>query len=266
MDARNMKEAEVNIQNVYMECRASGIFRTIDLLKSKYKDTYIRCMLDFIYFTLFSSSNKGAVHTLKEEAKNIASDVCGIIIFPNLYNKNERRAEESFDTSFIITEESELIKFLTDIIHKRLIDILRKEKRQPLLEFEDGTIIEDPYNMIDHTEEDMTVTEHIDKIFKITNLFGAFCFLCVRYFSSYKPRELAAILQEEVTEIKSFPQVAATILERHGYHLDLNSVADSSTGYTKNSADAKVISDAARCVANTLKNHLEEFGVLRTPE
>ena len=127
--------------------------------------------------------------------------------------------------------------------------------------FGETPIVEDDYNMIDHTEETMIGTEHINKIFEMTNLYGAFCFLCVRYYRSYKPNELEDVLKERVTDPADFPQVAAEILEIHGYHLDLNSVSSSNTGYKENSANAKVISDAARCVANTIIRNLEQFEI-----
>ena len=246
----NMKNAEENIYTVYEACRAEGILHIDEVLNSSYKNEYSRCMIDFIYATLFSRTNAYSVNILGD-TMDIATDVCTAI----LYSKRN----ESFDKSFKLSKK-DLFKFLTRVIHNHLLDLLRKdrknkEKEQP--SYDENNIIEDPYCIIKEFEDTDKEKEIISNVLKITNLFSGFCFLLIKYYCSYKPKELSAMLEGKATTNEEFAELAVNVLKEHGYRLNLNSVHK--IGYINKSISPKAISDAARCVATTLKSHITEF-------
>lgn len=246
----NMKNAEETIYNIYEVCRAEGILHVDEVLNSPYKNEYSRCMIDFIYATLFSRTNAYGVNILGD-AMDIATDICTAIIY------SQKR--ESFDKSFILSK-SELFKFLTKVIHNRLLDLLRKDgakKSKEQLSYDEDEIIEDPYCMVNEFENADKETNIIRNVLKVTNLFSGFCFLLIKYYCSYKPKELSAMLERKAKNEEEFAKLAAAVLKEHGYSLDLSTIRK--IGYINKSISPKAISDAARCVANTLKSHISEF-------
>lgn len=244
-----MKNAEENLYNIYVVCRTAGILHINEVLHSSYKNEYSRCMFDFIYVTLFSNSNSYSINILGD-AMDIATDICTSI----LYSK-----KESFDRSFVLPK-NDLFRFLTKVIRYRLLDLLRKDKykksKEQLL-YNENEIIEDPYCMINEIENVDKETEIISNVLKITNLFSGFCFLLIKYYCSYKPKELSAMLVRKAKSEEEFAELAVAVMEEHGYHLDLNTIHR--IGYVNKSISPKAISDAARCVANTLKVHIDDF-------
>ena len=252
----NMKNAEENIYTVYEACRAEGILHIDEVLNSSYKNEYSRCMIDFIYVTLFSRTNVYGVNTLGD-AMDIATDICDTILYPKV-KKDYSKEERSFDKSFILPRK-ELFKFLTRVIHNCLLDLLSKgknHKAKEQLSYDENVIIEDPYCMVTEIENTDKENEIISKVLKITNLFSGFCFLIIKYYCSYKPKELSEMLERTATTDDEFAELAVNVLKEHGYHLNLNSVHK--IGYINKSISPKAISDAARCVSNTLKSHISE--------
>lgn len=248
----NMKNAEENIYTVYEACRAEGILHIDEVLNSSYKNEYSRCMIDFIYATLFSRTNAYGVNILGD-AMDIAIDVCTAILY------SQKR--ESFDKSFILSK-SELFKFLTKVIHNRLLDLLRKDgakKSKEQLSYDENEIIEDPYCMVTEIENADKENELINKVLKITNLFSVFCFLLIRYYCSYKPKEIFAMLEGKVTTDEEFKELAVNILKKHGYHLNLNSLHK--IGYINKPTSPKAISDAASYAAKIFHANIHNFGI-----
>ena len=153
-------------------CRAEGILHVDEVLNSPYKNEYSRCMIDFIYATLFSRTNAYGVNILGD-AMDIATDICTAIIY------SQKR--ESFDKSFILSK-SELFKFLTKVIHNRLLDLLRKDgakKSKEQHSYDEDEIIDDPYCMVNEFENADKETNIIRNVLKVTNLFSGFCFLLI---------------------------------------------------------------------------------------
>lgn len=248
----NMKNAEDNIYNVYEMCRTAGILHIDEVLNSSYKNEYSRCMLDFIYVTLFSHSNSYSVNILGD-AMDIAADICTAI----LYSKKS----EGFDKSFTFSKK-DLFRFLTRVIHNRLVDLLRKDgkkKAKEQLSYDEDEIIEDTYCMVTDIENTDRENELINKVLKITNLFSVFCFLLIRYYGSYKPKEIFAMLEGKVTTDEEFKELAVNVLKKHGYHLNLNSL--NKIGYINKPTSPKAISDAASYAAKIFHANIHNFGI-----
>lgn len=107
------------------------------------------------------------------------------------------------------------------------LDLLRKDgakKSKEQLSYDEDEIIEDPYCMVNEFENADKETNIIRNVLKVTNLFSGFCFLLIKYYCSYKPKELSAMLERKAKNEEEFAKLAAAVLKEHGYSLDLSTI------------------------------------------
>lgn len=256
----NMNNAwEEDINNIYRKCRESKILHLCEVLNSHYNNEYCECLQKFIYVTLFNRYNSPDKDALGNDAVDISHEICHKIIYPK---GKYPEANISFDKSFSL-DGTELYSFLTKVIRRRLIDLLRKDKSKKndeQISYDENNIIEDPHCMVDEIENFQMNTEFISKILNITDLYHAIMFLLIRYFKSFKPIKLAAILQKNsITTDDEFAELAVKILEHQGYYLSRATIKE--IGYKGTNISSKSLSDAASHTARILHAKIHNFGI-----
>ena len=239
-----MRVTEERLAVLIQMCNEMGIDTMKKALESSLKNELTEALLGFV---MVSTSSKSS-NIINENIMDVAVDITADIINSN---------NGFIDKIFKVDDEKDIFRILSRVIKCNFIDMLRK-KINDIDDIDNHPDKKDESSNIEKIiEEKEKTSNYISKMLDISNLYNTFCFVMIRY-DEYKPKELFKMM-ENIQDEEEFTSFAMKIFKLNGYVVNINSIKK--IGF-KRLKDAKAISDAARCVAITIKKHIHEFDII----
>lgn len=247
-----MRVAEEKSVVVIQKCHEIGIDTMKKAMNSPLRDKLAEAILDFVTISISSQSYiSKANNIINENVKDIAVDIAADIMYSN---------NVFIDKIFKVDDDKAIFCILSRVIKFKFIDMLRKKVEKITDDIYNHTDIKAESSNTDKAfDEKENISSYITIILNISNLYSACCFVMTRFYNEYKPKELF----EEIKNIKNEREFVVFAFEKfkffYDYEIDVNSIKK--IGF-KQPKDAKAISDAARCVAMTLRKHISELNII----